>query len=80
MIHLPAVLSGEFGIARSDARRRIALGRVKVNGVVVTDMDIPMPEGDGAVAIELESRPTEDAITNLLAAQADALAMEVEDA
>lgn len=70
-IHLPAVLSDQFDIPRSEARRRIALGRVKVNGEVVTDLDIPLPDTD--LAIEMECRPLSDGLTQLLAAQQEAI-------
>ena len=35
VIHIPAVMQGEFGIPRSRARMEIDLGRVLVNGRVL---------------------------------------------
>ena len=40
-IHLPAVLASAFGLSTSEARRLIGQGGVKVDGVVVTDLDLP---------------------------------------
>ena len=41
-VHLPALLAASLGIAStSDARRLIAQGAVKVNGEVVSDLDVP---------------------------------------
>lgn len=45
MIHLPAVLSREFKISRSEARRIIATGGVQREGEQVTDLDV---EADGS--------------------------------
>ncbi len=39
-VHLPAVLAGVFGVSTSEARRLIAQGGVKVNGAVVSDLDL----------------------------------------
>ena len=39
-VHLPAALADAFGISTSEARRLIAQGGVKVNGEVVSDLDI----------------------------------------
>jgi tyrosyl-tRNA synthetase len=40
-IHLPAVLADAFGVSTSEARRLIAQGGVKVDGVVVAELDVP---------------------------------------
>ncbi len=82
-IHLPAVLSGEFGISRSEARRAIAQGGVKVNGVVVTDLDLDLstvPAGD-PVAIELgrTHQQVVDEIKDVLTEQAEVIARETDD-
>ena len=39
-IHLPQEIADNIGIARSGARRLLATDRVKINGVVVNDLDI----------------------------------------
>jgi tyrosyl-tRNA synthetase len=39
-VHLPAVLAGAFGLSTSEARRLIAQGGVKVNGAVVSELDM----------------------------------------
>lgn len=39
-IHLPQEIADNIGIARSEARRLLATDRVKINGVVVNDLDI----------------------------------------
>lgn len=67
-VHLPAVLAGEFGIARSVGRMHIAQGRVKLNGQVVTDIDVDLgaiPDGD-PVSIELERAEPRDTILRIL--------------
>jgi len=33
IVHLPALLSDEFGVSRSDARMHIVLGTVEIDGV-----------------------------------------------
>jgi tyrosyl-tRNA synthetase len=40
-VHLPALLAGVFGLSTSDARRLIAQGGVKVDGAVVSELDLP---------------------------------------
>ena len=40
-VHLPALLAAAFGISTSEARRLIAQGGVKVDGTVVTELDVP---------------------------------------
>jgi hypothetical protein len=49
-IHLPAIISDEFGISRSQARMEVATGTVSVDGeerLVGQDMDIPREEVAG---------------------------------
>ena len=49
-IHLPALLADGMGIAStSEARRLIAQGAVKVDGEVVTELDLPRRRLDGAL-------------------------------
>jgi tyrosyl-tRNA synthetase len=48
-VHLPAVLSSVFAISTSEARRLIKDGAVKVDGVVVTEFDIPRPQLENAL-------------------------------
>jgi tyrosyl-tRNA synthetase len=50
-VHLPAVIAKAFGISRSDARRALAGGGVKLDGVVVDGdaLDVPGDEIDGKV-------------------------------
>src|SRR5262249_28603246 len=40
-VHLPAVLAAVFGLSTSEARRLIAQGGVKVDGTVVSELDLP---------------------------------------
>ena len=40
-VHLPGVIGAAFGLSTSDARRMIAQGGVKVDGVAVTELDVP---------------------------------------
>jgi hypothetical protein len=40
-VHMPAVIADMFGTSRSEARRVIAQGGVKVGGAVMTDVDVP---------------------------------------
>jgi tyrosyl-tRNA synthetase len=49
MVHLPALLADGFGVSRSDARRQLAGGGVKLGGEVVTEMDVPAERIDGKV-------------------------------
>ncbi len=73
-IHLPAVLSDLFHVPRSETRRRIALGRVKVNGQVVTDLDIDPDELTGDdVQIEMENHQPADGIVSILRAEQEAI-------
>jgi tyrosyl-tRNA synthetase len=50
-VHLPALLAEQFGFSRSEARRLIGQGGVKIDGAVVGDdqLDIPAETLDGAV-------------------------------
>ena len=41
--HLPAVLAGAFGMSRSEARRLLAQGAVKVDGQPLGDRDLDLP-------------------------------------
>ena len=47
--HLPAVLSGEFGVSRSEARRLLSSNGVKVDGSPVTKLDVDASDLDGKV-------------------------------
>ncbi len=40
-VHLPAVLEQAFGMTRGEARRLIGQGGLRVNGDVVTELDLP---------------------------------------
>jgi tyrosyl-tRNA synthetase len=48
-VHLPALLASAFGLSTSEARRLISQGGVKVDGSVVSELDVPRSELDGAV-------------------------------
>ena len=48
-LHLPALLASVFGFSTSEARRMIGQGGVKVNGVVVTGLDLPRADLAGAL-------------------------------
>jgi tyrosyl-tRNA synthetase len=48
-VHLPALLEACFGISRSDARRLVVQGGVKVSGERVESLDVPRRELVGAV-------------------------------
>jgi tyrosyl-tRNA synthetase len=48
-VHLPALLADAFGISRSEARRLLGGGGVKVDGEPVDDLDVPADRLDGAV-------------------------------
>ena len=50
-VHLPALLERAFGISRSEARRSLAQGGVKLDGEPVGDgaLDLPAAEVDGKV-------------------------------
>jgi tyrosyl-tRNA synthetase len=48
-VHLPALLSSAFGISTSEARRLIAQGAVRLNGDVLSELDVPRTTLDGAL-------------------------------
>jgi tyrosyl-tRNA synthetase len=48
-LHLPAVLSGAFGLSTSDARRLIAQGGVKIDGRQVAELDLTRDALSGKV-------------------------------
>jgi tyrosyl-tRNA synthetase len=48
-VHLPELIADLFGGSRSDARRTIAGGGVKLDGVPVSVLDMPASELDGRV-------------------------------
>jgi tyrosyl-tRNA synthetase len=49
VVHLPELLGEEFGMSRSEARRNIAQGGVRLDGVPVAELDLPAAELDGRV-------------------------------
>lgn len=48
-VHLPAVLGDAFGLSRSEARRMIAQGGVRLDDAVVDELDLPADALDGVV-------------------------------
>ena len=48
-VHLPALLADAFGLSRSEGRRLIAEGGVKLDGDPVSELDIPRERLAGAV-------------------------------
>lgn len=48
-VHLPAVLAGAFGLSTSEARRLIAQGGVRLNGDVLSELDVPRAYLAGAL-------------------------------
>jgi tyrosyl-tRNA synthetase len=48
-LHLPALLATAFGLSTSDARRMIGQGGVKLNGAVVSELDLPRADLEGAL-------------------------------
>ncbi len=48
-VHLPALLADAFGISRSEARRLVTGGGVRVDGESVPALDVPAADLDGAV-------------------------------
>jgi tyrosyl-tRNA synthetase len=50
-VHLPALISEHFGVSRSEARRLLGQGGVKLGGEVLSeaDLDLPAERLDGAV-------------------------------
>jgi tyrosyl-tRNA synthetase len=49
IVHLPGVIADLFGGTRSEARRAIAQGGVKLDGAPVAEFDLPAEELDGRV-------------------------------
>ena len=51
VVHLPAVIADTFGGSRSDARRKLAQGAVRIDGIVLgaEDVDIAVERLDGAI-------------------------------
>ena len=49
VVHLPEVLAEHFGMSRSEARRNIAQGGVRLDGEPVTELDLPVGGLDGRV-------------------------------
>jgi S4 domain len=54
LIHLPAVLADQFGVSRSEARRVIVQGGVKLNGKTVTEMDVDLDSISGGEEVAIE--------------------------
>jgi tyrosyl-tRNA synthetase len=48
-VHLPELIADVFGGSRSEARRAIAQGGVRLDGTPVTELDLPAAELDGRV-------------------------------
>ena len=48
-LHLPALLAAAFGLSTSDARRMIGQGGVKLDGTVVTELDVARADIAGSV-------------------------------
>jgi tyrosyl-tRNA synthetase len=48
-VHVPALLASAFGVSTSEARRLIEQGGVKVEGAVVSDLDVPRAKLAGNV-------------------------------
>jgi tyrosyl-tRNA synthetase len=48
-VHLPALLAAAFGLSRSEGRRLIAEGGVKLDGDAVSELDVPRERLAGAV-------------------------------
>jgi tyrosyl-tRNA synthetase len=49
VVHLPELLGDEFGMSRSEARRNIAQGGVRLDGVPVAELDVPAEDLAGRV-------------------------------
>jgi tyrosyl-tRNA synthetase len=49
VVHLPELLASLFGGSRSEARRKIAQGGVRLDGSPVTELDLPAESLDGRV-------------------------------
>jgi tyrosyl-tRNA synthetase len=48
-VHVPALMSDAFGLSRSEARRLLAQGGVKLDGQELEDLDLRADQLDGAV-------------------------------
>ena len=48
-VHLPALLASVFGMSTSEARRLIGQGGVRVNGDVLSELDVPRSALEGAL-------------------------------
>jgi len=48
-VHLPALLAGAFGLSTSEARRLIGQGGVKLDGSVVSELDLPRADVEGRI-------------------------------
>ena len=48
-VHLPEVIATAFGLSRSEARRMIGQGAVKLDGAAVSEIDVAADRLDGAV-------------------------------
>ena len=48
-VHLPALMEEAFGVSRSEARRLLSQGGVKLDGQELQALDVPAEELDGAV-------------------------------
>ena len=49
LLHLPALVAAAFGVSRSEARRTIVSGGVKLGGSAVTELDIAASTVDGQI-------------------------------
>jgi tyrosyl-tRNA synthetase len=48
-VHLPALIAEAFGLSRSEARRLLAQGGVKLDGSELEALDVPADQLDGVV-------------------------------
>jgi tyrosyl-tRNA synthetase len=48
-VHLPGMIAAAFGVSTSEARRMIAQGGVRLDGVPVGELDVPLEGLDGRV-------------------------------
>ena len=48
-MHLPALIAEAFGLSRSEARRLLAQGGVKLDGSELDALDVPADQLDGVV-------------------------------
>ena len=49
VLHVPALLADAFGVSRSEARRLLAHGGVRLDGELLADLDLPVADLDGTV-------------------------------